>query len=76
MLKTIEGTYENGRFFLKETPKISGVKKVIITFLENTKEESTTNRQPGSLLEITNLESYKLPADFNELLEDDLEGYI
>jgi hypothetical protein len=76
MLKTIEGTYENGRFSLEEIPKINGVKKVIITFLESDIEESVTNRQPGSLLKITNLKSYKLPADFNELLEDDLEGYI
>ncbi|MEO6136010.1 MAG: hypothetical protein ABIP35_12700 [Ginsengibacter sp.] len=70
MLKTIKGTYENGKIVLDEIPPIKKKSKVVVTFLEESQTTSTKNRRLGSLKG-----KIGIPDNFNEPL-DDLKDYM
>lgn len=69
MLTTIEATYEDGRIIWEEQPPAQKKGKVLITFLEDKREEPK-RRQAGSLKG-----KIQVPDDFNEPL-DDLKDYM
>ena len=69
MLTTIEATYENGHIIWQEQPPVQNKRKVLVTFLEETKE-LPKRRQAGSLRG-----KIHVPDDFNEPL-DDLNAYM
>ena len=71
MLTTIEATYENGQIVWEEQPPVRAKTKVLVTFMDENKLQSTDNVvRFGSLKgKIT------IPDDFNDPL-DDLKDYM
>lgn len=69
MLKSIKGTYENGKITLEETPDFNERVNVIVTFLEEIPLQKK-RRVPGSLKG-----KVWMSDDFNDPL-DDLKEYM
>ncbi|MEN9521672.1 MAG: hypothetical protein RL065_49 [Bacteroidota bacterium] len=66
MLSTIMGYYDKGKIQLVETPKVNEKTKVMVTFLEDEKVESTIKKRiPGAFKG-----KISIPDDFNEPLID------
>jgi hypothetical protein len=71
MLTTIEGIYENGKVILKELPPVKKNSKVLVTFMSDDSNATTSQkRKLGSMAG-----TIKMTDDFNESL-DDLSEYI
>lgn len=71
MLTTIKGTYNNGQIILDEVPSIKTRSKVVVTFLEDIKSSSSSQkRRLGSLKG-----KVGIPDNFNDPL-DDLKDYM
>ena len=69
MLKSIKGTYENGKITLEETPDFSGRVNVIVTFLEEIPSQKKRRVAGGLKGKIW------MSDDFDEPL-DDLKDYM
>ncbi|GAB2579058.1 hypothetical protein GCM10027190_30960 [Spirosoma areae] len=71
---TIEATYENGHIIWQEQPPVQTKRKVLVTFLEETKEQSTSH--PGNVIRFGSLKGQiDIGSDFNDPL-DDLKEYM
>ena len=65
MYSSIKGLFENGKLILLETPPTKKKSKVVITFLEELQESTTTKRRIGGLEG-----KIGTPEDFNEPIND------
>lgn len=73
MLRTITGTYENGRIIWHETPPVKERTEVIVTFLESKEDKISSNkrkRRGGTMKG-----EVWISDDFNAPL-DDLNDYM
>ena len=74
MLTTIEATYENGHITWQEQPPVQTKRKVLITFPDEQKEQSTS--QSGNVIRFGSLKGQiDIGSDFNDSLED-LNDYM
>ena len=71
MLTTMEATYENGQIVWEEQPPVRAKTKVLVTFMDENKLQSTDN--------VVRFGSLKgkiiIPDDFNDPL-DNLKDYM
>ena len=71
MLTTIEGVYENGQVILTENPPQNSKTKVLITFMEEIKPNTTSTKRPlGTMKGVV-----QMSEDFNDSM-DDLKDYM
>jgi len=70
MLTIIKGYYDKGKIVLEENPPVKNKTEVMVTFLTDKTNKSTTIRKLGGLEG-----KVKLPDDFNEPL-DDMKDYM
>lgn len=74
MYTAIKGIYENGKITFTEEPPVKSKAEVMITFL--TGQEANETKKPNGKVILGMLSGkIKLPADFNEPL-DDLKDYM
>ncbi len=74
MYAAIKGIYENGKITFTEEPPVKSKAEVVITFLTGQEQDEANNLKRKVTMGL--LEGkIKLPADFNEPL-DDLKDYM